>query len=354
MIRTMSQLGGGGEEADEEAGGTHRQFTHACKEFTNACKAMSCSIVDQLRVRMAVNPSPGDVGILLAITNVPNLNGVTAECIRLLQNDRICVKTSDGQVLSVRRDSFTANCWEALLIDPNEKLISECKLYSVTKNAATAFCVEIMRIDPRMDISVFLPSNVAGLISSGNMPSSFMTAVARELVETSPQLQLYPHAAHLIGRSCVSMESCADDAVLIIADDLAYQGGGEPGFRLKANSARMPNRIYKGIFLHLNAPSCRPEIESCSWKHVRFGSVDDHDFSISRNIGMQAALILSQCEVCCRKHHKMWKCTNCKGVLYCSRRCQKLHWSLHKQNCISPSHRQGLVQGALGQNIKFN
>mmetsp|Transcript_7354 Transcript_7354/g.6956 ORF Transcript_7354/g.6956 Transcript_7354/m.6956 type:complete len:114 (-) Transcript_7354:161-502(-) len=37
------------------------------------------------------------------------------------------------------------------------------------------------------------------------------------------------------------------------------------------------------------------------------------------------------CFVCTKPAQK--KCARCKVLAYCSRHCQKMHWSIHKQSC---------------------
>lgn len=288
--------------------------------------------MDHLRARLASSLSTGDVGILLRLASESHLNGLAAEFLHLLPNCRICVETSDHRVLSVHRNNFAVQYWEALLIDPEEKRISDCKLYSVTMEAAATYILETMNRDPRLLCPITFEDNT-GLPPLRNMPSDVTSSIAHNLVEISPQLQLFYHAASLIGRSCVSMESCGDDAVLFLADDLVHHRDGQPGFRVKVNGKKMSKRVHKAIFLRFNAPYRRPEIESCSWKHVHFGSVEDHDFSVARNLGMQAVVISSKCAVCSIKERRMWKCASCKAAVYCSRYCQKLHWPLHKPTC---------------------
>jgi len=41
----------------------------------------------------------------------------------------------------------------------------------------------------------------------------------------------------------------------------------------------------------------------------------------------------SECCTCCGDRHIFNKCSACKMVRYCNARCQKLHWSAHKNFC---------------------
>ena len=43
--------------------------------------------------------------------------------------------------------------------------------------------------------------------------------------------------------------------------------------------------------------------------------------------------INSYCCGVCKKTGKMFKCSRCKGVYYCSRECQKKDWPVHKNDC---------------------
>lgn len=45
-------------------------------------------------------------------------------------------------------------------------------------------------------------------------------------------------------------------------------------------------------------------------------------------------LLLDECEGCGKQEKGMANCSACKKVKYCSRECQKQHWSKHKQHCV--------------------
>ena len=42
---------------------------------------------------------------------------------------------------------------------------------------------------------------------------------------------------------------------------------------------------------------------------------------------------MNQCSYCKIKFPKLWQCTRCEKVFYCSTKCQHDDWSKHKQNC---------------------
>jgi hypothetical protein len=50
-------------------------------------------------------------------------------------------------------------------------------------------------------------------------------------------------------------------------------------------------------------------------------------------IKFKTSALHKTCEICKTHNDKMYLCSKCKGVYYCSQNCQKQDWKRHKQNC---------------------
>ena len=48
---------------------------------------------------------------------------------------------------------------------------------------------------------------------------------------------------------------------------------------------------------------------------------------------MSSSSATRQCEFCCQKAHL--RCSKCKSLYYCDKKCQKKHFKSHKPNCLS-------------------
>jgi hypothetical protein len=51
-----------------------------------------------------------------------------------------------------------------------------------------------------------------------------------------------------------------------------------------------------------------------------------------------------QCTQCQKTLDKLLKCSKCKGVWYCSKECQKKHWSVHKSACHEVERSSGALK----------
>ena len=49
---------------------------------------------------------------------------------------------------------------------------------------------------------------------------------------------------------------------------------------------------------------------------------------------IQPVTILQQCYTCHKKKKKLSKCSSCHAISYCWRKCQKVDWPRHKENCV--------------------
>lgn len=46
------------------------------------------------------------------------------------------------------------------------------------------------------------------------------------------------------------------------------------------------------------------------------------------------------CEVCLKNAKKLYSCSRCREIYYCSKNCQRIDWKEHKKRCVKKSHPQ--------------
>merc|ERR1711970_1066237 len=39
------------------------------------------------------------------------------------------------------------------------------------------------------------------------------------------------------------------------------------------------------------------------------------------------------CFACEKRSCKLWRCSLCRSITYCSKKCQRKHWKVHKKKC---------------------
>lgn len=82
--------------------------------------------------------------------------------------------------------------------------------------------------------------------------------------------------------------------------------------------------------------------------HADWRAALDKEHCFTENIGVKGstALLPRCCATCNTREEKRGDyqcCARCRRVAYCSRKCQKAHWKIHKQTCVPKKVRKVLV-----------